>query len=125
MAARSAGLRDETYSGGKVEHTMSPGNNSERPGREVRISTSGRMLSGTLGLPRDASGVVLFAHGSGSGRFSPRNQLVAESLGRAGLATLLIDLLGDDEAGDRSKVFDIELLAERLLAAALWLGREP
>jgi putative phosphoribosyl transferase len=104
---------------------MSQGMNAERALREVRIPTAGRMLSGTLGQPRGASGVVLFAHGSGSGRFSPRNQFVAESLRRAGLATLLIDLLGEDEAEDRRKVFDIELLAWRLLAAALWLGHEP
>jgi putative phosphoribosyl transferase len=104
---------------------MSPGMNAEQAEREVRIPTSGMTLSGTLGLPRGASGIVLFAHGSGSGRFSPRNQFVAESLQRVGLGTLLIDLLGDDEAGDRRKVFDIELLAGRLLAAALWLGHEP
>ena len=104
---------------------MSPGMKAERTEREVRIPTSGRQLSGTLGLPRGASGIVLFAHGSGSGRFSPRNQFVAESLQRAGLGTLLIDLLGDDEAEDRRKVFDIELLAGRLLAAAHWLGHEP
>ena len=104
---------------------MSPGMKAERAEREVKIPISGRQLSGTLGLPPGASGIVLFAHGSGSGRFSPRNQFVAESLQRAGLGTLLIDLLGDDEAGDRLKVFDIELLAERLLAAALWLGHEP
>ena len=77
---------------------MSPGMKAERTEREVRIPTLGRQLSGTLSLPRDASGIVLFAHGSGSGRSSPRNQFVAESLRRAGLGTLLIDLLGDDEA---------------------------
>ncbi|MGE3819881.1 MAG: dienelactone hydrolase family protein, partial [Isosphaeraceae bacterium] len=104
---------------------MSPNINSEGVEREVGISTSGRRLSGTLSLPPGAASVVLFAHGSGSGRFSPRNQYVAESLRRVGLGTLLIDLLGEDEAGDRSKVFDVELLAERLLAAALWLGDEP
>ncbi|WP_406695639.1 dienelactone hydrolase family protein [Singulisphaera sp. Ch08] len=93
--------------------------------REVTIPIAGRQLSGTLGLPQVASGIVLFAHGSGSGRFSPRNQFVAESLQHAGLGTLLIDLLGEDEAADRRKVFDIELLAERLLAAALWLSHEP
>lgn len=103
---------------------MSRGIKSERVEREVRIPISWRHLSGTLVLPQNASGVVLFAHGSGSGRFSPRNQAVAESLQGAGLGTLLIDLLGEDEAADRRKVFDIELLAERLLAAAHWISRE-
>jgi putative phosphoribosyl transferase len=68
--------------------------------------------------------VIAFAHGSGSGRFSPRNQFVARVLQGAGLATLLIDLLENDEADDRSRVFDIELLADRLGAAAEWLGRD-
>lgn len=70
-------------------------------------------------------GVVAFAHGSGSGRFSPRNQLVARVLQEAGLATLLLDLLEEEEADDRAKVFDIELLAERLQSAADWLAQEP
>lgn len=104
---------------------MSPGMKTERTEREVKIPTSGRQLSGTLGLPGGASGLVLFAHGSGSGRFSPRNQFVAEALQSAGLGTLLFDLLGDDEAEDRRNVFDIELLGGRLLAAALWLADEP
>jgi putative phosphoribosyl transferase len=104
---------------------MSQGMKAERPQREVTIPITGRQLRGTLGLPQVGSGIVLFAHGSGSGRFSPRNQFVAESLQQAGLGTLLIDLLGEGEAADRRKVFDIELLAERLLAAALWLGHEP
>ena len=66
--------------------------------------------------------VVLFAHGSGSGRKSPRNQYVADVLQNAGLGTLLIDLLEEEEASDRSKVFDIALLAARLRAAAQWLA---
>jgi putative phosphoribosyl transferase len=69
--------------------------------------------------------VVAFAHGSGSGRFSPRNQFVARVLQGAGLATLLLDLLEEEEADDREKVFDIGLLAERLQGAAAWLGQEP
>jgi putative phosphoribosyl transferase len=68
---------------------------------------------------------VSFAHGSGSGRFSPRNQFVARVLEEAGLATLLLDLLEEEEAQDRNKVFDIELLAERLRSAADWLSRTP
>jgi putative phosphoribosyl transferase len=86
---------------------------------DVRISPIG--LDGVLDLPRPAGGVVLFAHGSGSGRFSPRNNQVAAALRSAGLATLLFDLLTDQEAADRRNVFDIELLAERLALATTWV----
>jgi putative phosphoribosyl transferase len=86
---------------------------------DVRISPVG--LEGILGLPRPAGGIVLFAHGSGSGRFSPRNNYVAAALRNAGLATLLFDLLTDEEAGDRRNVFDIDLLAERLALATTWV----
>jgi putative phosphoribosyl transferase len=78
-----------------------------------------------LHVPPGAEGVVAFAHGSGSGRFSPRNQFVDHVLQRANLATLLLDLLEEEEAEDREKVFDIELLAERLQIAADWLSQEP
>ncbi len=91
----------------------------------VEIPAGRRMLKGILGVPAGATGVVAFAHGSGSGRFSPRNQFVARSLQEAGLATLLLDLLEEEEAEDRDKVFDIELLAQRLRYAAGWLRREP
>jgi putative phosphoribosyl transferase len=93
--------------------------------REVEIPAGRRRLSGILHVPRGAAGVVAFAHGSGSGRFSPRNQFVARMLQEAGLATLLLDLLEEEEADDRQKVFAIELLAERLQSAADWLSREP
>jgi putative phosphoribosyl transferase len=93
--------------------------------RQVEIPSGGRVLSGILTVPPDASGVVAFAHGSGSGRFSPRNQFVARVLQEAGLATLLLDLLEEEEARDRSNVFDVGLLAERLQSAADWLSREP
>jgi putative phosphoribosyl transferase len=89
--------------------------------RLVSIGLDGRFLQGQLRVPEEAQGVVLFAHGSGSGRDSPRNQFVADELHRAGLATLLLDLLSEDETQDRAKVFDIELLASRLTAAARWL----
>jgi putative phosphoribosyl transferase len=96
------------------------------PGRqEVRIACGRRRLEGLLTVPAGARGVVAFAHGSGSGRYSPRNQFVARVLQEAGLATLLLDLLEEDEAGDRARVFDIDLLAERLQSAADWLGQEP
>jgi pimeloyl-ACP methyl ester carboxylesterase len=86
--------------------------------RTIRISPVG--LEGLLGLPTAAKGIVLFAHGSGSGRFSPRNNFVAEALRQAGLATLLFDLLTAEEARDRRNVFDIALLAQRLSMAAAW-----
>ncbi|HEU4686375.1 MAG TPA: dienelactone hydrolase family protein [Nitrospira sp.] len=81
-------------------------------------------LEGRLGLPPGATGMVLFAHGSGSGRFSPRNSFVAEHLQRGGMATLLIDLLSEEEAEDRRMVFDIDLLADRVLLAAAWLKQD-
>jgi putative phosphoribosyl transferase len=87
--------------------------------RSVLIPPVG--LEGTLGLPREAEAVVLFAHGSGSSRLSPRNNYVAGALRRAGLGTLLFDLLTVEEAANRANVFDIELLAGRLLLAAEWL----
>lgn len=93
--------------------------------QDVEIPSDGRVLRGMLSLPKGAEGIVTFAHGSGSGRFSPRNQYVAEVLQKAGLATLLIDLLEEEEADDREKVFDIELLAERLQSAADWLSQKP
>ena len=77
-----------------------------------------------LGIPENAQGVVLFAHGSGSGRFSPRNQFVARVLREGGIGTLLIDLLEEWESDDRRKVFDIDLLAERLLSATAWLQQD-
>jgi putative phosphoribosyl transferase len=80
-----------------------------------------RQLPGLLTVPQAACGVVLFAHGSGSGRLSPRNQYVASVLHGGRLATLLFDLLSDAEAENRQKVFDIELLAERLAEATEWI----
>ena len=93
--------------------------------REIEIPAGRRRLSGILHVPRGATGVVAFAHGSGSGRLSPRNQFVARVLQEAGLATLLLDLLEEEEAEDRDKVFDIPLLAERLHSAADWLHHDP
>ena len=78
---------------------------------------------GLLGFPEGpARGIVLFAHGSGSSRLSPRNTFVAQALQHAGLATLLFDLLSEQEAANRSNVFDIPLLADRLSQATTWLG---
>jgi pimeloyl-ACP methyl ester carboxylesterase len=82
-------------------------------------------LEGMLELPGNATGIVLFAHGSGSSRLSPRNNYVARVLREAGLGTLLIDLLTQDEDTDYATRFDIPLLTRRLLAATRWLQSEP
>ncbi len=87
---------------------------------ELVLEAGGVRLAGTLSLPDRARGLVLFAHGSGSGRLSPRNRAVAGSLQRAGLATLLVDLLEEREAGRRELVFDIDLLAGRVEALTRW-----
>jgi putative phosphoribosyl transferase len=87
---------------------------------EAEIASGDRKLGGTLEVPSPASGIVLFAHGSGSSRHSPRNRFVAERLNEAGFATLLFDLLTEAEESDRRNVFDIGLLGERLIAATKW-----
>ena len=92
---------------------------------EVLIELEGVDLPGRLVLPADPIGVVLFAHGSGSSRHSPRNAYVAEMLQEASIGTLLFDLLTEDEEIDRANVFDIELLADRLLATTRWLSARP
>ena len=83
----------------------------------VRITKGRLKLEGVLSLPADAGSVILFAHGSGSSRLSPRNTVVARHLQDRGLATLLLGLLTPHEANDWQKVFDIDLLADRLLMA--------
>lgn len=92
---------------------------------QITITGDGVILDGILRIPDHATGVVAFAHGSGSGRFSPRNQYVARVLETGGFATLLLDLLTPDESDDRRKVFNIDLLADRLLLARTWLGTHP
>lgn len=82
----------------------------------------GVQLEGDLAVPERAVSAVVFAHGSGSSRLSPRNQQVASVLADAGMATLLFDLLTPHEAADRTNVFDIPLLASRLTRAARWLS---
>jgi putative phosphoribosyl transferase len=104
---------------------MSPAFEPDISERDATITTDGRTLRGTLRLPKGAIAGVVFAHGSGSGRLSPRNQYVAQVLQDAGLATLLVDLLEEREADDRSKVFNIALLADRLQSAANWLASQP
>jgi len=89
------------------------------------VSIGPHHLPGRLGVPRGASGLVIFAHGSGSGRHSPRNNQVAAGLREAGFATLLLDLLSAEEERDRRNVFDIALLAARLAEAADWAQTQP
>ncbi|WP_405682280.1 phosphoribosyltransferase family protein [Streptomyces sp. NBC_00057] len=89
--------------------------------REVEVRAGAVVLRGQLTVPEGASGVVVFAHGSGSSRHSPRNRFVAAGLNRAGLGTLLFDLLTEEEEIDRVNVFDTGLLARRLVDATGWL----
>lgn len=84
----------------------------------------GWQVQGTLTVPRGARGVVVFAHGSGSSRWSPRNQEVATSLNESGFATMLFDLLTEEEGHDRRFIFDIDFLAERLIAVIDWCTRD-
>lgn len=97
--------------------------------KEVVIRTPRGDLRGLLSLPSQAKGIVLFAHGSGSGRLSPRNQFVAKKLQEKGLATLLMDLLTEQEEVidelTRQYRFDIDLLTERLIDVTKWIGTEP
>ena len=91
--------------------------------RDVQIPPIG--LPGTLRIPRGAYALVVFAHGSGSSRFSPRNAAVADALNKQAVATLLFDLLTAEEEADRANVFNIPLLAERLVHVVRWLGDQP
>jgi putative phosphoribosyl transferase len=96
-----------------------------REPKEVVIPAGRARLKAIFALPLQAKGVVAFAHGGGSGRLGPRNNFVAQVLQEAGIATLLADLLEEDEALDRRNVFDIDVLAGRLLTNARWLRRLP
>lgn len=101
----------------------------QSPQQEVRVQSGNVELDGTLAIPSRPEGIILFAHGSGSSRFSPRNQAVAQTLQRARLGTLLLDLLtpAEEEIDLRTRHyrFDIGLLADRLIGAVDWLGRQP
>lgn len=89
------------------------------------VSIGPLALPGMLTLPSDSRGLIVFAHGSGSSRLSPRNTHVARQLDGHGFATLLFDLLSDQEAEDRRNVFDIPLLGSRVLEALHWVSRQP
>lgn len=95
----------------------------EKLQREVVIAPL--HLAGNLCVPAGAKALVVFAHGSGSSRLSPRNMAVAEALNERDIATLLFDLLTPDEELDRTNVFDIPLLAERLIDVVGWIERQP
>jgi putative phosphoribosyl transferase len=92
---------------------------------EVQVRAGGTALTARLTIPPDPKGTVLFAHGSGSSRHSPRNRRVAAVLQQAGLATLLLDLLTPAEELERSSVFDVRLLARRLGEATKWVATMP
>lgn len=88
---------------------------------EVVVDAAGAQVCGRLTVPAEPRAIVVFAHGSGSSRHSPRNRYVAEVLHSAGLATLLFDLLTAQEEAERANVFDIDLLARRLVDVTVWL----
>jgi dienelactone hydrolase len=96
---------------------------------EVKIPFGSVVLNGNLNVPSGAKGIVLFAHGSGSGRFSPRNQYVAKEFNKAKVGTLLFDLLTSDEEEEDMVTaeyrFNIRLLAQRLIGATEWLKKDP
>ncbi|MFP4091144.1 MAG: dienelactone hydrolase family protein [Cyclobacteriaceae bacterium] len=93
---------------------------------EVKVTVGdGLVLSGHLKVPEDAKAIIVFAHGSGSSRHSPRNNYVAEVLHKENFATLLIDLLSEEENQERSKRFDIDLLADRLNDVRSWIDKNP
>jgi len=91
----------------------------------ISIAEAQVTLEGMLNIPQNAHGMVLFAHGSGSSRFSPRNNFVAEVLRKAGLGTLLLDLLSQEEDKNYETRFDITLLSKRLITVAHWLKKQP
>jgi dienelactone hydrolase len=97
--------------------------------RALELGVGDVRLAGDLSVPPDARGIVVFAHGSGSGRFSPRNRAVADVLVEAGLATLLMDLLTPEEEAEDLKTarlrFDVQLLGERVIGTIDWLASDP
>ncbi|MCY1018705.1 dienelactone hydrolase family protein [Pyxidicoccus sp. MSG2] len=108
---------------------MRHGRSTDPDVREVQVVAGGVELGGSLGLPSGARGLVIFAHGSGSSRFSPRNRAVARALREAGLGTLLFDLLSEEEeardAHSGELRFDIPFLARRLAAVTEWARGQP
>src|SRR5215217_4522459 len=109
-----------------MNYQQNNNNNSIKENRLVQIPTGHVKLEGNLNIPNGAQGIVLFAHGSGSSRHSPRNKYVAQILQDSGIATPLIDLLTEEEVDIQTLhlLFDIDLLAQRLLGATDWLQKE-
>ncbi len=93
--------------------------------KSVTVQANSISLEASLAIPKGARGIVLFAHGSGSSRLSPRNIYVAKELQRAGLATILMDLLTEEEDVQYERRFDIKLLSKRLIAGINWIKKEP
>jgi putative phosphoribosyl transferase len=123
LAAASAALEPAAPEADETVRHLTP----EHPAldRDVDIPIAGTALQGHVTLPAGAGAIVLFAHGSGSSRHSPRNRYVATVLQEGGLGTLLFDLLTPAEEAHRSNVFDIDLLAERLVTVTDWVVRQP
>ena len=95
------------------------------PEKIVHIPADSVLLEGALAIPEHAQGLVVFAHGSGSSRLSPRNDVVAQALRQAGIGTLLMDLLTEQEDAVYETRFNIDLLTDRLLLATHWLQEQP
>jgi putative phosphoribosyl transferase len=112
-------------SGDRMDAGAPPTARAGETDADVEIGVGGVRLPGHLTVPPDAAEVVVFAHGSGSSRNSPRNRYVASVLNQVCLGTLLFDLLTPAEEADRGNVFDIALLAERLAGATAWLRAQP
>ncbi|MGW7453453.1 phosphoribosyltransferase family protein [Streptomyces sp. NPDC054787] len=125
LLARAAAASSRSSAAGPSGGPSGPGPSGPGPSGSsaVEVDAGGTALAGDLTLPETAGAVVMFAHGSGSSRHSPRNRAVAADLNRAGLGTLLFDLLTPAEGADRANVFDIETLAARLADATRWLRR--
>ncbi len=109
----------------RAEGGVPPGDDPAPRDEEVRVSSDQVELSGRLTVPPSPLGTVVFAHGSGSSRHSPRNRNMARVLNHDGLATLLVDLLSPEEESDHASVFDIRLLADRLVHATRWVRTQP
>jgi pimeloyl-ACP methyl ester carboxylesterase len=107
-----------------IRESLAPMNQNRNDTGIRTVAFGANHLEGFLGVPNTARGLVVFAHGAGSSRFSSRNRFVAERLQAHGLATLLFDLLSESEAADRTNVFDIGLLAERVIEALDWIDTQ-
>lgn len=124
-AEADAGMRPGAGAGTRSDGGSTRSAESVPTHSDIDLPVETARLPGHLSLPAGAERIVVFAHGSGSSRHSPRNRFVATALNRAGLGTLLFDLLTESEAGARSNVFDVELLARRLIDVTRGLRERP